>query len=285
MVERDSDAVKLYFKDIERTPLLSQEEELKLAQRIKKGDSRARKKMVQANLRLVVNIAKRYSYTGVPILDLIEEGNIGLMKATKKFDPKRGYRFSTYAAWWIKQYIMRAIANQGKTIRVPVYMVETVLKYKKIVEALRHRFKRTPNAAEVARSMGISAKKVREVSQVSLSQPASLEAPVGEENAGQFFELIEDETAAAPDERLSEVLQHEHIKKLLSRLDKRARKILLLRFGLEGKIALTLQEIANRLKITKERVRQIEERAIKKLKELIIEEGIKEGLKEEEVAE
>lgn len=285
MVERDSDAVKLYFKDIERTPLLTHEEEIKLARRIKKGDSRARKKMVQANLRLVVNIAKRYSYTGVPMLDLIEEGNIGLIKATKKYDPKKGYRFSTYAAWWIKQYIMRAIANQGKTIRVPVYMVETVLKYKKIMEALRHRLKRTPMASEVGRRMGISARKVKEIARVSLSQPTSLEAPVGEENTGQFLELIEDESATSPDERLSGILQQEHIKRLLNKLDKRAKKILLLRFGLEEKKALTLQGIANRLKITKERVRQIENRAIKSLKDLIVEEGIKEGLKEEEVLE
>lgn len=281
----ESDAVKLYFKDIERTPLLSHEEEIELARRIKKGDSRARKKMIQANLRLVVNIAKRYSYTGVPMLDLIEEGNIGLMKATRKYDPKKGYRFSTYAAWWIKQYMMRAIANQGKTIRIPVYMVETVLKYKKIMEVLKHRLRRTPIASEIAKRMGISARKVKEIAQVSLSQPASLEAPVGEENAGQFVELIEDESAASPDERLSEVLQHEHIKGLLDKLDKRAKKVLLLRFGLEGKKTLTLQEIADRFKITKERVRQIEEGAIKKLKELIIEEGVKEGLKEEEVSE
>lgn len=281
MVRRDSDSIKLYFKDIERTPLLSHEEELKLARRIKKGDSRARKKMVQANLRLVVNIAKRYSYTGVPMLDLIEEGNIGLMKATKRYDPKKGYRFSTYAAWWIKQYIMRAIANQGKTIRVPVYMVETVLKYKKIIEALKHRLKRTPTTAEIARRMGISVKKVKEVAQVSLSQPTSLEAPVGEENAGQFLELIEDEFATSPDSRLSEALQQERIKKLLNKLDQRAKKVLLLRFGLQGNKPLTLQEIANRLRRTKERIRQIENRAIKKLKELIVEEGIKEGLGEE----
>lgn len=281
MVGSDSDGVKLYFKDIERTPLLSHEEEIKLARRIKRGDSEARKKMVQANLRLVVNIAKRYVYTGVPMLDLIEEGNIGLMKATRKYDHKRGYRFSTYAAWWIKQHIMRAIANQGKTIRIPVYMVESVLKYKKMLDVLRHRLKRTPTPSEIGKSMGLSTKKINEITHVSLAQPTSLEAPVGEENAGQFLELIEDESATLPDEKLSGVLQEEHIGQLLSKLDKRSRNVLLLRFGIKGGSALTLQDIANRLKITKERVRQIETRAMKNLKDLIIEEGVKEGLKEE----
>ncbi|NQT90507.1 MAG: RNA polymerase sigma factor RpoD/SigA [Candidatus Omnitrophica bacterium] len=279
----DSDVTKLYFKDIEHIPLLTHEEEVKLARRIKKGDSRARKTMIQSNLRLVINIAKRYIYTGVPMLDLIEEGNIGLMKAARKYDVRKGHRFSTYAAWWIKQYIMRGIANQGKTIRIPVYMVEAVLKYKKTLEKLRLRLKRTPTAGEIAKRMGISAKKAREVSQVSLSQPTSLEAPIGEDKAGQLLELIEDEGATAPDERLTEVLQHERMQKLLDGLDKKARSVLTLRFGLQDKKPMTLQGIANHFKITKERVRQIEERAIKKLKELIIEEGLKEGVGEEEV--
>ena len=163
----DSNVIMLYFKDIENFPLLTHEDEKKLSKRIKKGDSRAKKKMIQSNLRLVVNIAKKYTYTGVPMLDLIEEGNIGLMKAVKKYDHKRGYRFSTYAAWWIKQYIMRAIANQGKTIRVPVYMVETIVKYKKTIEALRHKFKRSPTLTEIAKGMKISMKKATECLQKS----------------------------------------------------------------------------------------------------------------------
>ncbi|NQT95124.1 MAG: RNA polymerase sigma factor RpoD/SigA [Candidatus Omnitrophica bacterium] len=279
----DTNVLMLYFKDIESFPLLSHKEEMELARRIKKGDSRARKKMVQANLRLVVNIAKRYSYTGVPMLDLIEEGNIGLMKAVKKYDPKRGFRFSTYAGWWIKQYIMRAIANQGKTIRVPVYMVEAILKYKKTIEMLTHRLKRIPTTKEVAKSMGMSLKKVSDVAQTAQTHPTSLETPIGEEDAGLFLELIEDESASAPDERMSEALRDQQIRKLIKDLPTRDRQILMLRFGIDKKKSLTLQEIAKHFKITKERVRQIEERAIKRLKDLIVEAGVKEGIEDEEV--
>ncbi|MFH1868587.1 MAG: sigma-70 family RNA polymerase sigma factor [Candidatus Omnitrophota bacterium] len=279
----DRDGLKLYFKDIDRIPLLTRDEELKLARRVLKGDSRARKKMVQANLRLVVNIAKRYTYTGVPMPDLIEEGNMGLMKAVKKFDPEMGHRFSTYAGWWIKQYIMRAIANQGKTIRVPVYMVEIIIKYKKAIEALRHRLKRSPTAREIAKAMKVTAKRIREIARAMQTQPTSLELPIGEEDSGRFLELIEDESAVSPDERMSGVFRHDHIVQLLDKLPKRDKKILVLRFGLNDKKALTLEEIAKNLKITKERVRQIEERAIKHVKDLIVEEGIKDGIEEEEV--
>jgi len=279
----DVNMLMLYFKDIDSFPLLSREEEVKLARRVKRSNSRARMKMVQANLRLVVNIAKRYTYTGVPMLDLIEEGNIGLMKAVKKYDPSRGYRFSTYAAWWIKQYVMRAIANQGKTIRVPVYMVEAIIKHKKITEELRHKLKRAPTAQEVAKKMQISVKKARYIETVSQTQPTSLETPIGEEDAGNFLEMIEDESAASPDDRMSEALKHERIKRLLDRLRPRDRKVLTLRFGLDEKKALTLQEIAKYFKITKERVRQIEDRAMKKLKDLIVDERVREGDEEGEV--
>lgn len=279
----DSNVIMLYFKDIENFPLLTHEDEKNLSRRIKKGDSRAKKKMIQANLRLVVNIAKKYRYTGVPMLDLIEEGNIGLMKAVKKYDHRRGYRFSTYAAWWIKQYIMRAIANQGKTIRIPVYMVETIVKYKKAIEVLRHKLKRTPTLAEIATAMNISMKKATEVAKAIKTQPTSLETPIGEESAGRFLELIEDESATSPDESMIGAFKHEHINKLMNELKSREQKILNLRFGLDQKKALTLEEVAKHFKITKERVRQIEKKAIGKLKDLIIEEGIKEGLKEEEV--
>ncbi len=279
----DKNVLMLYFKDIEAFPLLSHEEEIKLAKRIKKKDSRALRQMVQSNLRLVVNIAKRYVYTGLPLLDIIEEGNIGLMKAVKKFDPGRGYRFSTYAAWWIRQYIMRAIANQGKTIRVPVYMVETILKYKKAVEALKHRFKRDPSVSEIAKKMKLSVKKVGQIAQAAQSQPTSMETPIGQENAGRFLELIEDESAQAPDERMSEALRDAKIRRFLDQIDPRDKKVLMLRFGIDAKKSFTLQEIAKKLKITKERVRQIENRAIKKIKELIVEEGVKEGVKEGDV--
>jgi RNA polymerase primary sigma factor len=275
----NKNVLMLYFKDIESFPLLNHDEEIKLARRIKRKDSTASKIMVQSNLRLVVNIAKRYVYTGLSLLDIIEEGNIGLMKAVKKYDPNRGYRFSTYAAWWIRQYVMRAIANQGKTIRVPVYMVEIIIRYKKVIEELKHRFKRDPTVSEIAKRMKLSVKKVGQIAQAAQSQPTSIETPIGEEQAGKFLELIEDEGAHLPDERMSDALRDERIRKLLDKLELRDKKILVLRFGLDERKVLTLQEIAKRLKITKERVRQIEKRAIGKLKKMIIDEGVKEGMK------
>jgi RNA polymerase primary sigma factor len=276
----DKNVLMLYFKDIESFPLLNYDEEVKLAKRIKRKDSRAIKKMVQSNLRLVVSIAKKYAYTGLPLLDLIEEGNIGLMKAVRKYDPKKGHRFSTYGAWWIRQYIMRAIANQGKTIRVPVYMTEQIVRYKKAIEELKHKYKRSPGRQEIARKMKISAEKVSKIAQVLQSQPTSMETPIGEEDAGRFLELIEDESANLPDERMSDTLRDERIRKLLDEIRPRDKKILMLRFGLDNDNSMTLEAIAKKLKITKERVRQIEERAIKQLKDLIVDDGIKEGMKE-----
>ena len=279
----DKNVLMLYFKDIERFPLLTRDEEIKLAKRIKKGDSRARTKMIQSNLRLVVSIAKRYSYTGMPMLDLIEEGNIGLMKAAKRFDGKRGHKFSTYAAWWIKQFIMRAMANQGKTIRIPVYMVEIILRYKKMTEELRHKLQRSPTLSEIAKAMKLPLKKIRSIAQTAQTRPTSLETPIGVEDAGRFLELIEDESATAPDERMGDVLRHERIKRLLDQLKDRDRQVLMMRFGIDTDKPLTLLDISKKLKVTKERVRQIEVRAIEKLKELIIDVGIKEGIDNEEV--
>jgi len=275
----NKNVLMLYFKDIESFPLLNHDEEIKLARRIKRRDSKASKIMVQSNLRLVVNIAKRYAYTGLPLLDIIEEGNIGLMKAVKKYDPNRGYRFSTYAAWWIRQYIMRAIANQSKTIRVPVYMVEIIIRYKKVVEELKHKFKRDPTVSEIAKRMKLSVRKIGQISQAAQSQPTSMETPIGEEQAGKFLELIEDEGARLPDERMSDALRNERIRRLLDKLESRDKKVIMFRFGLDEKKVFTLQEIAKKLKITKERVRQIEKRAIEKLKKMIIDEGVKEGMK------
>ncbi len=275
----DKNVLMLYFKDIEAFPLLSHDEEIKLAKRIKKKDSRASKIMVQSNLRLVISIAKRYAYAGLSMLDIIEEGNIGLMKAVKKYDPGRGYRFSTYAAWWIRQYIMRAIANQGKTIRIPVYMVETIIRYKKVVEELKHKFKRAPATSEIAKRMKFSVRKIDQIAQAAQSQPTSIETPIGEEQGGRFLELIEDESVKLPDKRMSDALRDERIRRLLDKLELRDKKVLMLRFGLDEKNALTLQEIAKKLKITKERVRQIEKRTIEKLKKMIIDEGVTEGMK------
>ncbi len=267
------DPVKAYLKDIERVPLLKVEEELELAKKIKQGDAKAKKKMVQANLRLVVSIAKRYSHFGVPLLDLIEEGNLGLMKAVSKYNPKKGFRFSTYAAWWIKQYILRAIANQGKTVRIPVYMMEMVTKWRKANEKLSQRLGRKPTTAEIAKAMRISIKKAEEISRV-MAQPTSLEAPIGEDDSGTVMDLIEDVNAPSPMEKLSNYLRQEKVAGLLENMNKREREILNLRFGLKDGVIHTLEQVAKRFRITRERVRQIEEAAIRKLRVNIATEGI-----------
>lgn len=262
------DPIKLYLKEIKDIPLLTPEEELKLARRIKRGDRAARKAMIQANLRLVINIAKRYSHFGVSLSDLVEEGNIGLMKAVAKFNPKRGYRFSTYAAWWIRQYITRAIANQGKMIRIPVYMAEMLARWKKVHEELCHKMGRTPTVAEVAKRMRISIKRAKELNEI-VSKTSSLDAPIGEDDAGAFMDLIEDENAPSPADELSMLLRKESIANLLNMMGERERKILMLRFGLKGGSAHTLSETAKHFGITRERVRQIENDCLKKLKAFI----------------
>jgi len=260
-----ADPIKLYLKEIKDIPLLTADEEKQLARRIRKGDAAARKKMIQSNLRLVINIARRYSNLGLPILDLIEEGNLGLMKAVEKFDPNKGYRFSTYGSWWVKQYITRAIANQSKTIRVPVYMTETISRYKKISERLTQKLGRKPRIGEVARAMHIPSKKVKEVSEM-ISRTASLDAPIGEDESGSFMDLIEDEASLSPVDEFGKILRHERIQSLLERMNKREREILTLRFGLEDGVTRTLSETAKKFGITRERVRQIENAAMRKLR-------------------
>lgn len=259
------DPVKAYLKDIERIPLLTAEEEKELAKNIRKGDAKAKKKMVQANLRLVVSIAKKYSHFGVPLLDLIEEGNLGLMKAVTKYNPKRGFRFSTYAAWWIKQYILRSIANQGKTVRIPVYMMEMFTKWRKTNERLSQRLGRKPTTAEIAKAMRISIRKAQEIDRI-MAQPTSLEAPIGEDDSGTVMDLIEDVSAPSPTEKISNYLRQERVTTLLERMSKREREILNMRFGLKDGVMHTLEEVAKRFKITRERVRQIEESAIRRLR-------------------
>lgn len=263
-----AEPLRLYLKDIKKLPLLSPEEEVKLARRVRKGDPRARKKMIQSNLRLVVSIAKRYRHFGFPLIDLIEEGNLGLMKAVAKFNPNRGYRFSTYASWWIRQYVNRALATQAKIIRLPVYMVENILKYKKLTEELSHKLKRTPMASELAKKMKISTDKVRQIS-ILVTEVASLESPIGEEDAGEFLDVIEDEAAASPFDELAQFLRQERVEKLLARMKDREQKILRLRYGLEDGEAHTLSYTAKKFKITRERVRQIEQAALKKLRRYI----------------
>jgi len=267
------DAIKLYLKDIKNIPLLTAKEELDLAKKIKKGSKAARATMIRSNLRLVINIAKRYSYLGVPMMDLIEEGNLGLMKAVEKYNPKRGYRFSTYAAWWIRQYITRAIANQGKTIRVPVYMVETAMRFKKVSEQLQMEHKRKPTLKEIARRMKLSLKKVRQLNKMA-AKISSLNAPIGSEGTAEFMDLIEDESVSTAADELIEFLKKEHVEELLERMSPREKKILTLRFGLKDGVPRTLGSTAKRFGITRERVRQIENAAMKKLREYLKQQGV-----------
>ena len=263
------DAIRLYLKDITHLPLLTPEEEIDLAKKIKKGDGKARAKMIQSNLRLVINIAKKYSHLGVSMLDLIEEGNLGLMKAVEKFNPKKGYRFSTYAAWWIRQYISRAIANQGKTVRVPVYIIELLMRYKKVVEHLSTSLKRKPRIAEIAKRMRLPMKRVKQLHKM-VSGVSSLNAPVGEEGSTEFMDLIEDEKMVSAVDGLSNFLTQERIKNLLEKMSAREKKILTLRFGLKDGVPHTLRDTAKHFGITRERVRQIECAAMKKMREFMV---------------
>lgn len=264
------DAIKLYLRAVKDTALLTPEEEILLARKIKRGNAHARKRMIQANLRLVVNIAKRYSRIGVPMMDLIEEGNLGLMKAVKKYNPNKGYRFSTYAAWWIKQYITRAIANQGKTIRIPVYMTEIINRWKRVTEQLTQKYGRKPKIKEVAKIMKLPIKKIREISETA-TKISSLDAPIGgDDGTGQFIDLIEDESTTTPTDNVTDTFRRERVEELLQRMNDRERKILDLRFGLSDGVTHTLGDTAKMFGITRERVRQIESAALEKLRTFII---------------
>ncbi len=272
------DPIKSYFKDVRDIPLLTAEQEVELAERVQKGDEEARDTMIRSNLRLVISIAKRYINLGVPLSDLIEEGNIGLMRSVEKFDPSKGFRFSTYAAWWIKQAISRAIIDQGKMIRVPVYMNEEIMKYKKAVESLTHKLKRKPRVSEIAKKMQTTVDKVREYER-SIAKMSSLDAPIGEEGDGQVKDMIADERLASPDQQLEHFLNKERAQDLLDMLSERERKILVLRYGLEDGKTHTLAEIAKQICVSRERVRQLENQAIKKIKKMI-----KDGATLEEVS-
>ena len=259
------DALKLYIKDIKGIPLLTPEEELRVAKKIKRGDAQARRTMIRSNLRLVINIAKQYSRFGVPFLDLIEEGNLGLMKAVSKFDPKRGYRFSTYAAWWIRQHVTRALADQGKTVRIPVYMVETLSRFRKINERLTHHRRRKPKVAELARAMRLPVSKIRELMQVDQGT-TSLDQPIGEEGEASMMDVMEDMATSSSQERVDAMFLGERIVGLLDKMSPREKAILELRFGLKKGGVHTLNEAAQLFNITRERVRQIETAALKKLR-------------------
>ncbi len=264
------DAIRLYLKDIKKLPLLTPEEEIDLATRIKKGDKAARQRMIQSNLRLVINIAKKYSNLGVSMLDLIEEGNLGLMKAVEKFNPKKGYRFSTYAAWWIRQYISRAIANQGKTVRIPVYIIELLMRFKKATEQLTSSLRRKPRLSELSRKLRLPMKRTRQLSKMATGI-SSLNAPIGEDSSTEFLDLIEDENIVSAVDGLSNFLIQERIKGLLEKMSKREQRILSLRFGLKDGVPHTLRDTAKYFGITRERVRQIESAAMKKMREALLE--------------
>jgi RNA polymerase primary sigma factor len=262
--ESDS-SLKLYLREISKTPLLTPEEEVQLAKRIKKGDKEARSHMIRANLRLVVKIAQDYSGYGLPISDLISEGNIGLMKAVERFDPKKGGKLSTYAAWWIKQSIKRALANQSKTIRLPVHMVDKIAKMRRISTILAEALGREPTDEELAEEIGLPRRKLAMLKQAS-QRPTSLDAPINEGEATEYGEIIGDERAANPLEMLSDKNLHGQLDGLLSVLDERERKIIDERFGLTGKKPMTLEEVGRQFGVTRERIRQLQNSALTKMR-------------------
>ena len=264
------DPIRSYLKDSKSIPLLTAKQEIDLARKIKKGDMAAKRQMTLSNLRLVINIAKRYSHLGVPLLDLIEEGNLGLMKAVMKYNPNKGFRFSTYGAWWIRQYITRAIANQGKTVRIPVYMTELLSKFKRITEEMSQKLGRRPTAMELARRMRLPVERVERLQElVTSAQTTSLETPVGEEGETEMIDLLQDEGGHSPQDDITQFLQHERIDALLKNMNDRERRVLVLRYGLDDGISRTLGETAKFFGITRERVRQIEVAAMRKLRALI----------------
>jgi RNA polymerase primary sigma factor len=265
------ESLKIYLKEIRTIPLLNAEEEVALSKRIKKGDEQARKTMIRANLRLVINIAKRYMHLGIPFMDLIEEGNLGLMKAVDRFNPKKGFRFSTYAAWWIKQGITRSISEQGKIIRVPVYMNDLIAKWRKKKEQLSQKLKRMPTDEEIAKKLKLSKDKIEQINFWMSTSTSSLEAPIGEDSEGQVSDLIEDEASISPDAAIEHLLDKERVNSLLEGMTEREREILDLRFGLADKKPRTLAEVAKKLGVSRERIRQIEEAALRKLKKFITE--------------
>ncbi|MBU1999162.1 MAG: RNA polymerase sigma factor RpoD/SigA [Candidatus Omnitrophota bacterium] len=267
------EALKVYLQDVRKESLLTPLQEVELSKRIKKGDEKARKEMIRSNLRLVINIAKKYSHLGIPLLDLIEEGNLGLMRAVDKFDHKKGYRFSTYAAWWIRQGIIRSISQQGKMVRLPVYINERITKWKKIREGFSQRFKRDPDDQEIAKRLKLSANDIDEIKFWLTSTTSSLESPIGEEEESRVSDLIEDQTVASPDTEVKRVMDKERVNDLLGLMTKREKKILDMRFGLVKSKIYTLRELAKRLGISRERVRQIEAEALAKLRRFVNQEG------------
>jgi len=258
------DSVRMYLREIGRIPLLSTEEEIKLAKRIEHGDQLAKKKLTEANLRLVVSIAKKYIGRGLSLLDLIQEGNSGLIRAVEKFDYKKGFKFSTYATWWVRQAITRAIADQARTIRIPVHMIETINKLIRVQRQLVQELGREPTPSEIAKELGIDEDKVNHIIKIS-QETVSLEAPVGEEDDSQLSDFLEDKESMSPQEAAVYELMRGHVDEFLNLLPPREQKILRMRFGLENGRAHTLEEVGQEFGVTRERIRQIEAKALKKL--------------------
>lgn len=259
------DPVRMYLKEIGRVPLLTAEEEVALAKRMQDGDEVAQKRLAEANLRLVVSIAKRYVGRGMLFLDLIQEGNLGLIKAVEKFDYTKGYKFSTYATWWIRQAITRAIADQARTIRIPVHMVETINKLIRVSRQLLQQLGREPSPEEIAKEMDINVERVREIMKIA-QEPVSLETPIGEEEDSHLGDFIEDQDAPAPADAASFMLLKEQLEDVLDTLTPREEKVLRLRFGLDDGRARTLEEVGQNFGVTRERIRQIEAKALRKLR-------------------
>ncbi len=259
------DPVKVYLKEIGSFPLLSLDEEIELAERIQKGDAKAKKRLAEANLRLVVSIAKRYVGRGMLFLDLIQEGNLGLIKAVEKFDHTKGFKFSTYATWWIRQAITRAIADQARTIRIPVHMVETINKVKKVQSQLLHKNGQEPSVEDLAAELDMPQDKVREILKVA-QEPISLESPIGEEEDSHLGDFIPDYDAPVPEEAATHTLLKEQLNEVLATLTPREAKVLSLRFGIEDGHPRTLEEVGKEFNVTRERIRQIEAKALRKLR-------------------
>lgn len=262
---RLDDPVRMYLKEIGRVPLLNSEEEVELAKRMEDGSEEAKRRLVEANLRLVVSIAKRYVGRGMLFLDLIQEGNLGLMKAVEKFDFRKGFKFSTYATWWIRQAITRAIADQARTIRIPVHMVETINKLIRVTRQLLQELGREPTPEEVAAEMGMPVERVHEIHKIA-QEPVSLETPIGEEEDSHLGDFIPDDDAPAPADAAAYVLLREQLDEVLSTLTAREQKVLRLRFGLEDGRSRTLEEVGQEFGVTRERIRQIEAKALRKLR-------------------